>query len=64
MNSSVNPEQRYVPGGTGIVDRFRTTPGNTMYTRDYTAAEILDTCAWLNDRAAGYAPKLGAHKTT
>jgi hypothetical protein len=52
-------EQRYRPAPGGILDTATgvTTP------RDYSPAETMDTVNWLNDRARGYAPTLGAVKS-
>jgi hypothetical protein len=75
MHASVNPGQRYIPSASGITDRFSTMtlrgprPAEGIvhecnHGRDYTAVEKLDTCAWLNDREAGYplGTKIGATK--
>lgn len=51
-------QQRYVPSSGGVYDRVN----DRHNSRDYNAPEILDLCAWLNDRQAGYAPKLGANR--
>jgi hypothetical protein len=75
MNSNSHPHMRYVPSrqptpvlmGSGptfgtiyspaILDR---QTGKTHPRSDYTAIEIQDTVAWLNDRHAGYIARHGA----
>lgn len=62
MNSGSHPHLRYIPqsgtdtAGAGILDRHYAR----HHVRDYTAAETLEVCAWLNDREAGYQATAGA----
>jgi hypothetical protein len=65
MNSGSHPHLRFIPqpatdvGSAGIYDRHL----KRLFPRDYTAIEMLDTCAWLNSRHTGHEPTLGAIKS-
>lgn len=50
--------QRYRPTTGGILD---TREGRT-FAREYTPVEIIDAVHWLNDRTAGYVPRLGVNR--
>lgn len=50
--------KRYQPRGPGIVD----TKHGRFHGREYGPGELIDEVNWLNEREAGYPPKLGAIK--